>query len=190
MTLGGCEPDADRNRLRILEAAEETLAREGISLPIDAVAKRAGVGAGTLYRHFPTKEALFEAIVMHRLAQLTELAESYAKADDPGQALFDYLHHFATQAAVKKDLLDTIAAPRGSTSKRPAPAKLDGMVGSIGMGCSGPTPSRARTACVTLTIEELMGLVVGACHGTGQMAPNTARIQKMSHRSSLMASGA
>ena len=64
--------DAVKNRQRILEAAEEIFATEGVSVPIDAVAERAGVGVGTLYRHFPTKEALFEAIVMARLEYLLE----------------------------------------------------------------------------------------------------------------------
>src|SRR5580658_7478468 len=52
--------DAVKNRARILEAAEEIFATQGVSVPIDAVAERAGLGVGTLYRHFPTKEALFE----------------------------------------------------------------------------------------------------------------------------------
>jgi hypothetical protein len=60
--------DAVKNRARILEAAEEIFATEGVSVPIDTVAERAGLGVGTLYRHFPTKEALFEAIVVDRPA--------------------------------------------------------------------------------------------------------------------------
>ena len=67
--------DAVKNRQRILEAAEAIFATEGLSVPIDTVAERAGVGVGTLYRHFPTKEALFEAIVMARLEFLLEIAK-------------------------------------------------------------------------------------------------------------------
>ena len=51
--------DAARNRARVLEVAYETFAAEGLSVPIDEIARRAGVGAGTVYRHFPTKEDLF-----------------------------------------------------------------------------------------------------------------------------------
>ena len=54
--------DAQRNRVRLLEAAEAVFAAEGISVPVDLIAEKAGVGVGTLYRHFPTKEKLFEAI--------------------------------------------------------------------------------------------------------------------------------
>src|SRR5450755_395015 len=71
--------DAVKNRQRILEAAETTFASLGLSVPIDTVAERAGVGVGTLYRHFPTKEALFEAIVMTRLEEL--LQEIRIRAD-------------------------------------------------------------------------------------------------------------
>ena len=55
--------DAARNRARVLEVAYETFAAEGLSVPIDEIARRAGVGAGTVYRHFPTKEDLFRAVV-------------------------------------------------------------------------------------------------------------------------------
>ena len=67
--------DARRNRAKVLEAAEEVFASEGLAVPIDEVARRAGVGVGTVYRHFPTKEALFEAIVVARLEALVERAE-------------------------------------------------------------------------------------------------------------------
>src|SRR5271163_45641 len=77
---GPCGPrrmraDAVKNRQRILEAAEAIFATEGLAVPIDTVAERAGVGVGTLYRHFPTKEALFEAIVIERLLELLETAK-------------------------------------------------------------------------------------------------------------------
>ena len=59
--------DAARNRARVLEVAYDTFAAEGLSVPIDEIARRAGVGAGTVYRHFPTKEDLFRAVVDDRL---------------------------------------------------------------------------------------------------------------------------
>ena len=80
--------DAVKNRARILEAAEEIFATEGVSVPIDTVAERAGLGVGTLYRHFPTKEALFEAIVVDRLESLLEMARRQSVDPDPGAALF------------------------------------------------------------------------------------------------------
>ena len=59
--------DAQRNRARILEAAETVFALEGIEVPVDLIAEKAGVGVGTLYRHFPTKEKLCEAVLLDRL---------------------------------------------------------------------------------------------------------------------------
>ena len=68
---GPLRADAVRNRARILEAAEAVFAAEGIEAPVDDIAEKAGVGVGTLYRHFPTKEKLCEAILLDRLATLT-----------------------------------------------------------------------------------------------------------------------
>ena len=64
--------DAARNRARVLEVAYETFAAEGVAVPIDEIARRAGVGAGTVYRHFPTKEALFQAVFEDRVRHIVE----------------------------------------------------------------------------------------------------------------------
>ncbi len=100
--------DAARNHEKILVAAEETFALEGVLVPIDAIAERAGVGIGTLYRHFPTKEALYEAIVMTRVTQLIDTARHFDHSADPGQALFEFLREFARQAAEKRDLFEAL----------------------------------------------------------------------------------
>ena len=102
--------DAVKNRARILEAAEEIFATQGVSVPIDAVAERAGLGVGTLYRHFPTKEALFEAIVVARLEQLLETIRTQRDAPDPGPALFAFLGEFAGHASAKKDLFEALGS--------------------------------------------------------------------------------
>ncbi|HYN97703.1 MAG TPA: helix-turn-helix domain-containing protein [Pilimelia sp.] len=68
--------DARRNRQRVLDTAYAVFATDGIGVPIDEVARRAGVGAGTVYRHFPTKEALVEAVVRDRIGAMTAKARS------------------------------------------------------------------------------------------------------------------
>jgi AcrR family transcriptional regulator len=83
--------DARRNRARLLEAAEQVIAKQGVDAPIDDIAHTAGVGIGTVYRHFPTKQALFEAIVQAHFEPLIERAQSLLDADDPGQAFFDFI---------------------------------------------------------------------------------------------------
>ena len=64
------------DRQKVLEVAQEVFAKEGLSVPIDQIARRAGLGVGTLYRHFPTKEALFEAIVVGRMEKLVDFFPS------------------------------------------------------------------------------------------------------------------
>ena len=97
--------DAQRNRARILEAAEVVFAAEGIEAPVDTIAEKAGVGVGTLYRHFPTKEKLCEAILLERLSQLTLDAQALAEAEDPAAAFFGFLEHVVEEGAAKRDLL-------------------------------------------------------------------------------------
>jgi AcrR family transcriptional regulator len=97
--------DAQRNRARILEAAEALFAAEGIEVPIDAIAQKAGVGVGTLYRHFPTKEQLAQAVLLERLSTLTFDARRLADAADPAAAFFGFLEHIVEEGAAKRDLL-------------------------------------------------------------------------------------
>jgi AcrR family transcriptional regulator len=101
--------DARRNRAKVLEAAEEAFASEGVAVRIDEVARRAGVGVGTVYRHFPTKQALFEAIVVARIETLAERGEELCTAEDPSAALFTFISELVDLAVEKKDLSDELA---------------------------------------------------------------------------------
>lgn len=101
--------DALRNRQRVLEVAQEVFATEGLAVPIDTIADRAGVGVGTLYRHFPTKEALYAAVVLRRLEQTANEARELATAADPEAAFFRSLDSLVRQGAAKRDLLEALA---------------------------------------------------------------------------------
>ena len=101
--------DAARNRARVLEVAYETFAEEGLSVPIDEIARRAGVGAGTVYRHFPTKEALFEAIASARIQYLIDSAARFAEAEDPGEAFLDYLALLIDEGRNDQGLMEALA---------------------------------------------------------------------------------
>src|ERR1700753_1936651 len=83
--------DAARNRARLQEVAYEPFAAEGLSVPIDEIARRAGVGAGTVYRHFPTKEDLFAAVVESRLRHIIDAGRALLDDPGPGEALFAFL---------------------------------------------------------------------------------------------------
>lgn len=101
--------DAQRNRAKILRAAQDAFAASGYGVPLDDIAALAGVGPGTVYRHFPTKEALFEAVVTARVEGMVDDARARASAADPGQAFFAFLARVAQEATVKRDLPDAIA---------------------------------------------------------------------------------
>src|SRR5580704_16170247 len=77
--------DAARNREKVLRAAREAFAESGYGVPLDEIAARAGVGPGTVYRHFPAKEALFEAVVTARITDLVTDARARAGAADAGE---------------------------------------------------------------------------------------------------------
>lgn len=103
--------DARRNREKVLRAAQEAFAEHGMGVPLDDIAGRAGVGPGTVYRHFPTKEALFEAVVAARVEDLVAEARRRADAADPGEAFLGFLGLLTDEAGVKRDLSDVLVAP-------------------------------------------------------------------------------
>jgi AcrR family transcriptional regulator len=158
--------DAVRNRERILAAAAEVFAARGLAVPIDLVAEAAGVGVGTLYRHFPTKEALFEAIVSAKLAALVALLEAVEDAEDPAAALFFFLERFAAEAAAEHDLLDALA-PGGTQPPSPVAAAMAEL--DAGVGRLLARAAEAGSVRSDLCGGEVLGLVVGACHGVRRL---------------------
>ncbi|MEU6645345.1 helix-turn-helix domain-containing protein [Saccharomonospora sp. NPDC046836] len=100
--------DAKRNRDRILTAAIEAFATEGLSVPVHEIARRAGVGTGTVSRHFPTKESLYDAIILHRLEQLVDRARSLAEAEEPSTAFFEFFKYMADAGATDHGLADAL----------------------------------------------------------------------------------
>jgi AcrR family transcriptional regulator len=112
---GGAEPrklraDAQRNRSAILKAAEAVFRTQGADAPIDEIARRAGVGVGTVYRNYPTKAAVVQAIVEARLAPILDAARKAREADDAGEAFFGLLRRLADEVSAFKELADSIAA--------------------------------------------------------------------------------
>jgi AcrR family transcriptional regulator len=103
--------DARRNREKVLGAARDAFAASGFSVPLDEIAARAGVGPGTVYRHFPNKEALFEAVIAARIEDLIADARARADAENPGEAFFGYLARIREESAAKRDLPDAISVP-------------------------------------------------------------------------------
>jgi len=96
--------DARRNRERLLDAALALFLEAGPDVPLEAVAKRAGVGIGTLYRHFPTREALVEAAYRSEVAHLAEAAGELLRDRAPDEALAAFMDRFVDYAATKRGL--------------------------------------------------------------------------------------
>ncbi|GAA2395833.1 helix-turn-helix domain-containing protein [Dactylosporangium salmoneum] len=101
--------DARRNRTRVLEAAEAVFADQGVGVSTQEVARAAGVGIGTVFRHFPTKEALLEAVLVERMRGLVEDARAAAGRPDVGVAVFGFLEHVIGQSAAKNAFADALA---------------------------------------------------------------------------------
>jgi AcrR family transcriptional regulator len=101
--------DAIRNRERVLAAAKAVFNKGGADVSLEAVAKRAGVGIGTLYRHFPTREALYEAVYQHEVQQLWELAERLKDEASPVEALRRGMHAIVDFVATKKGMSAALA---------------------------------------------------------------------------------
>jgi AcrR family transcriptional regulator len=101
--------DALRNRDRLLDAARTVFSAGGPEASLESVARTAGVGIGTLYRHFPTREALFEAVYRHEVQQLADLAERLKKEARPTEALRQWLRSIVKFVATKKGMSTALA---------------------------------------------------------------------------------
>ena len=123
--------DAERNKKLIVEAAREVFATAGLAAPIDEIAERAGVGTGTLYRHFPTKEALFEAVVIGRVEDLVEEARRLIAANEPKTAFFTLLSQLVQHGDGHKDLMDALGKQSFDIQKA-VPGLLTEMWNAVG----------------------------------------------------------
>jgi AcrR family transcriptional regulator len=117
VTVRRLRADAVRNRERVLEAAKAVFSAGGPDASLEAVAKRAGVGIGTLYRHFPTREALFEAVYRREVQQLGDLAEQLKSEAEPVDALRRWLRSNVEFVATKKGMSAALALAVQSSSE-------------------------------------------------------------------------
>jgi AcrR family transcriptional regulator len=101
--------DAQRNRAKLIEAARELFAEHGTSAALDDIARRAGVGIGTLYRHFPTRQALLEAVYIDEVGAMARAADALSELE-PWDALATWLRQFVRYAATKRALAEELLA--------------------------------------------------------------------------------
>jgi AcrR family transcriptional regulator len=176
--------DARRNRERVLRTAQHAFATEGLGVSLDEIARRAGVGPGTVHRHFPAKEALYLAVATNMLEQLVAQAKALAATGDPA-AVFTMLSRMmaagAENAAVKSALeaaefdLRTAAPDVAADLTRHVADLLD----------------RARAAGAVrddLTAEEAMALVAGAFAAIRHAGAETSR-ERSAHLAQVILDG-
>lgn len=176
--------DARRNRARVLRSAQEAFASEGLDVALDEIARRAGVGPGTVHRHFPTKAELYIAVAIDEIEQLVTEGDSLVAGGDPA-AVFTLLSHMiatgARNVAVKSALE---AAELDLRSAAPdLAARLTRRVAEL--------LDRARTAGAIrtdATADDLMALVAGAFTAIRHAGAGTSP-KRASHIASLILDG-
>jgi AcrR family transcriptional regulator len=109
--------DAQRNRQRILEVAKLAFTRHGAEASLDDIARQAAIGPGTLYRHFPTRDALIEAVYRSEVEKLAAAAERFAHAMPPLEALRRWMLLFIEHVADKKLILPAMDAVAGGSMR-------------------------------------------------------------------------
>src|SRR4051794_23260971 len=102
--------DAQRNYERLLEEAKQAFIVHGTDVALEDIARHAGVGIGTLYRHFPDRHSLMNAVFIRELDALNERARELAATDDPAEALFTWLRSVAAHSAMYRGLSSAILA--------------------------------------------------------------------------------
>jgi AcrR family transcriptional regulator len=153
--------DAIRNRERVLEAAKAVFSQGGPEASLEAVARRAGVGIGTLYRHFPTREALYEAVYRREVEQLVELAQHPEAKMAPVEALRRWLRAGVEFIATKKGMAAALAmAAHGSSDL--AAYSLDRLSRAVGELLQRAVAAGEIRA--DIDPEDLLRALVGMCY--------------------------
>jgi AcrR family transcriptional regulator len=157
--------DARANRTRILDVAEDVFGHGGPSASTEEVARLAGVGIGTVFRHFPTKAALLEAVLVRRFDRLREQAEALLGAADPGEAFRGFFAHLVADAAAKIAITDALL-DAGGDGDGPAGQASDGLRQAV-----GALLERARQAGAVrpeAELPEVYALLVAASRATAR----------------------
>jgi AcrR family transcriptional regulator len=152
--------DALRNHERVLEAAKIVFSAGGPDASLEAVAREAGVGIGTLYRHFPTREALYEAVYRREVEQLCELAEELKDEAAPLEALRRWLRSNVEFVATKKGMATALALAANPPSELTA-FSFDRLTKAIGMLLQRAVA--AGEVRDDILPEDLLRTLVGMC---------------------------
>jgi AcrR family transcriptional regulator len=177
--------DARRNRERVLRAAQQMFAADGLDVPLDEIARRAGVGPGTVHRHFPAKEDLFLAVAIDQLEQLAAQARALAAGGDLATALFTQLSAMIASGAENVAVKSALAAAEFDlrTAAPDVAADLTCQVKNL-----LDRAQAARTVRGDVTVEEVMALVAGAFAAIRHAGAEASR-QRSAHIAQLILDG-
>jgi AcrR family transcriptional regulator len=156
--------DALRNRDRLVEAATHVFSVGGRQATLDAVARRAGVGIGTLYRHFPTREALFEAVYRREVDQLVALAQQLERQSPPAEALRQWLHANVRLVTTKKGMVEALQLVAHSSTELKA-YSFERLTMALALLLDRGVEAGDLRA--DITAEELLRTVVGIFYADG-----------------------
>ncbi|GLZ75433.1 TetR family transcriptional regulator [Actinorhabdospora filicis] len=149
--------DARRNRVRILDAAEAVFTEKGAGASTEEVARLAGVGIGTVFRHFPTKEDLLRAIVTASVQRLAEQTQELLATGDPEAAFFTFFAGMVEQAAAKKTIVDLLGDAAGLSTDRPIHAWRDAIEALL------VRAQREGAVREDVGAPEVLALLLGVC---------------------------
>jgi len=153
--------DAVRNRERVLEAAKAVFSAGGSDASLEAVARHAGVGIGTLYRHFPTREALYEAVYRREVEQLGDLAEQLQTAPCPVEALRRWMRANVEFVATKKGMVAALALAATGSSELHA-YSFDRLTKAIGALLKRAVAAGAIRG--DISAEDVLRALIGMCY--------------------------
>jgi AcrR family transcriptional regulator len=153
--------DALRNRDRVLEAAKTVFSAGGSDASLEAVAREAGVGIGTLYRHFPTREALYEAVYRREVEQLGEMAEQLKDDAAPVDALRRWLRSNVEFVATKKGMAAALALAAGPPPSELTAFSYDRLTKAIALLLDRAVAAGEIRSDVSA--EDLLRTLVGMC---------------------------
>jgi AcrR family transcriptional regulator len=103
--------DSARNRQLLIDAAKAAFAEVGLNVSLEEIARRAGLGIGTLYRHFPNRESVVEAVYRREVQQLVEAVPQLLEASPAGEALHQWMHLFVNYIATKRLIAPSLGTP-------------------------------------------------------------------------------
>ncbi|MFC3490991.1 TetR/AcrR family transcriptional regulator [Glycomyces rhizosphaerae] len=168
--------DAQRNRLKVLETADRLFGERGTTVSLGEIATAAGVGAGTVYRHFPTKDALLATVLDQRLVQLGEYGAEMLGRDDIETAFFDYLEFLTGQSLANRAICEALAA-RGDWQE---PSKLNGRcVIDSPLSTLLERAQRAGAVRSDVDAQDVRALLSG-CVGMAQSLESPERVRRLS----------